>query len=112
MPDATVDQPKAPSAPRPDVKPIPEAATPKPGPETPKVDAKLYPVGIVSALGAEVEGAEREVPKGDPPPMPVNSELKVVGKPTPRLDGRWKVTGAAKYTADVHPPGMLFGRML
>src|SRR5437763_3329432 len=112
MPDATIDQPKPPSAPRPDVKPIPEAATPKPGPEIAKIDAKQYPVGIVSEAGADIEGAERTVPEGEPPPLPVNGELKVIGKPTARIDGRWKVTGAAKYTADVNPPGMLFGRML
>jgi xanthine dehydrogenase YagR molybdenum-binding subunit len=76
------------------------------------MDPNLYPVGIVSVMGAEVEGAKREVPEGEPPPLPVNAELKVIGKPTPRLDGRLKVTGAAKYTADVNPPGMLFGRML
>jgi xanthine dehydrogenase YagR molybdenum-binding subunit len=35
-----------------------------------------------------------------------------VGKRTPRVDGRLKVTGAAKYTADVRLPGMLFARMV
>src|SRR5439155_6829833 len=69
-------------------------------------------VGIVSEAGSQIETAERQAPDGEPPPLPVNGELKVIGKPTPRLDGRWKVTGAAKYTADVNPPGMLFGRML
>ena len=36
----------------------------------------------------------------------------VIGKPTTRLDGRLKVTGAARYTADINLPGMLYGRML
>ena len=36
---------------------------------------------------------------------PVNAKLAVVGKPTPRLDGALKVTGAARYTADVRLPG-------
>src|SRR5205823_8608861 len=45
-------------------------------------------------------------------PLPINEKLKVIGKPTTRLDGRLKVTGAAKYTADVNPPGMLFARMV
>jgi xanthine dehydrogenase YagR molybdenum-binding subunit len=40
----------------------------------------------------------------------VNKDLAVVGKPTPRIDGRLKVTGAAKYTADVQLPGMLWAR--
>src|SRR5437870_7275227 len=29
-----------------------------------------------------------------------------------RVDGNAKVTGAAKYTYDVRPPGMLFGMIL
>jgi xanthine dehydrogenase YagR molybdenum-binding subunit len=69
----------------------------------------LYPLGIP---GEEITKAERKVPDTEPPAWPVNEELKVVGKPTPRLDGRAKVTGAAKYTADVNPAGMLFGKML
>ena len=48
----------------------------------------------------------------EPPPLPPNGELKTVGKPTPRLDGRLKVTGAAKYTADIKLPGMLYGVMI
>src|SRR5205814_787917 len=80
--------------------------------QIPKIDEKLYPVGIVSSAGAELEGGEREVPDGEPPPLPVNAQLKWIGKPTTRLDGRAKVTGAAKYTADVNLPGMLFARML
>src|SRR5437762_11156022 len=103
------------AAPQPDKKPIPEAAAAKAGgaeQQVPKIDEKLYPVGIVSSAGAELEGGEREVPEGEPPPLPVNAQLKWIGKPTTRLDGRAKVTGAAKYTADVNPPGMLFARML
>src|SRR5437870_8824498 len=70
---------------------------------------RMYPVGIP---GDELEQAERMVPQDEPPPLPVNEKLKVIGKPTTRLDGRSKVTGAAKYTADVNPPGMLFARMV
>lgn len=68
-----------------------------------------YPVGIP---GVNLEEAERNAPAGDPPPLPINEKLKVIGKPTPRLDGRLKVTGAAKYTADINLPGMLYGKML
>lgn len=67
------------------------------------------PVGI---YGVEIAMVEREVPADEPPPWPVNAELSVVGKSTTRLDGRLKVTGAAKYTADVQLPGMLYGHML
>src|SRR5260221_7650808 len=36
----------------------------------------------------------------------------VLGKPTPRLDGVEKVTGAAKYSYDVQPEGWLYGMIL
>ncbi len=32
----------------------------------------------------------------------------IVGQPVKRVDGRLKVTGAARYTADQHPPGMVY----
>jgi xanthine dehydrogenase molybdenum-binding subunit len=35
----------------------------------------------------------------------------VVGKRVPRVDALEKATGAAKYTADIHLPGMLFGKI-
>ncbi|TAK10445.1 xanthine dehydrogenase family protein molybdopterin-binding subunit [bacterium] len=37
---------------------------------------------------------------------------KVVGNPTPRVEGQDKVTGRAKYAADITLPGMLWGRVL
>src|SRR5947199_3636086 len=70
---------------------------------------QMVPVGIV---GVSVQEVEREVPPAEPPAWPVNEKLSVVGKPTPRIDGRQKVTGAAKYTADMNLPGMLFARMI
>lgn len=39
-------------------------------------------------------------------------EYKVVGKSYPRIDGREKVTGRAKYGADYSVPGMLHGKLL
>src|SRR5262249_22586929 len=74
----------------------------------PKENPK-YPVGIP---GVKMEEVERQVPEGEPPPLPINEKLNVIGKPTPRIDGKLKVTGAAKYTADVNLPGMLYGKML
>jgi CO/xanthine dehydrogenase Mo-binding subunit len=38
--------------------------------------------------------------------------LKVVGRPTPRVEGREKVAGSTVYTADVQLPGMLWGKCL
>jgi len=55
---------------------------------------------------------KREVPKGEPPAWPINDELSVVGKRVKRIDGYAKVTGSAKYTADIRLPGMLYGKML
>ena len=68
-----------------------------------------FPVGIA---GVSIAQAERTVGPGEPPVLAINEKLTVIGKPTPRLDGRAKVTGAAKYSADVKLPGMLYARMI
>lgn len=39
-------------------------------------------------------------------------EYSVIGKRIPRIDGRVKVTGEAKYAADYEMPGMLWCKML
>lgn len=67
------------------------------------------PSGIA---GAGLGDVERTVPSDEPPPLAPNAKLAVLGRPTPRIDGRAKVTGAARYTADVRLPGMLFARMV
>ena len=40
------------------------------------------------------------------------SESRLIGKRVPRLSGKDKVTGKAKYTFDINRPGMLYGRIL
>ena len=45
-------------------------------------------------------------------PDEVNTEFKWVGKRNPRPDGADKVTGRAKYGADLYLPGMLTGKIL
>ena len=40
------------------------------------------------------------------------SQKKVVGNPTPRVEGEHKVTGKAIYAVDVTLPGMLWGKVL
>lgn len=65
------------------------------------------PVG----LNGNFTEVEREVPRDEPPALPVNSELNLVGKSTKRIDARLKVTGAARYTADIQLAGMLYGRL-
>jgi xanthine dehydrogenase YagR molybdenum-binding subunit len=72
------------------------------------VTVKL-PQGIAGDALGEVE---RTIPADEPPPLATNDKLSKIGKPTPRVDGRLKVTGAAKYTSDVRLPGMLFARMV
>ena len=59
----------------------------------------------------EIEGRIHEetvVVEGDEPtPWEEGREFKVVGKPENRVDGRERVTGAARYTYDVQLAGML-----
>jgi CO/xanthine dehydrogenase Mo-binding subunit len=64
------------------------------------------------AANARLSEVTRSVPADAPPPLPANSELRVIGKPATRIDGRMKVTGQAKYTADVQLPGMLYAAMV
>ena len=94
--------------------PVPKAAAEQAKESIAKEPAKTtrqvrLPAGIT---GAKVTEVEREIPLDEPPPLPLNAELSVIGRPTPRVDGRLKVTGAARYTADVRLPGMLFARLI
>lgn len=41
-----------------------------------------------------------------------NKDYAVIGKSVPKIDGREKVTGAAKYTGDLNFPNMLYGKIL
>ncbi len=40
------------------------------------------------------------------------SESRLIGKRIPRLSGKDKVTGKAKYSFDINRPGLLYGRIL
>lgn len=40
------------------------------------------------------------------------SEFKIIGKSVTRRDGEEKVTGKAKYTGDIHIPGMMYAKIL
>ncbi|HTP75006.1 MAG TPA: xanthine dehydrogenase family protein molybdopterin-binding subunit [Burkholderiaceae bacterium] len=68
-----------------------------------------WPSGIASVGLGRVT---REVGADEPPPLPPNAELSVIGRSVPRWNGRAKVTGATRYTVDVVLPGMLHGRIL
>ena len=68
-----------------------------------------FPVGVP---GETLTTVEREIPADEPPTLPVNDKLKVIGKSVPRIDAKYKVTGKAKFTADVQLPDMIHGKML
>jgi xanthine dehydrogenase YagR molybdenum-binding subunit len=64
----------------------------------------------------EIEGTVHEetvvVDRDEPEAWEPGRQFGVVGKPLDRVDGRERVTGAAKYTYDIHPPGMLYAAVL
>jgi len=62
--------------------------------------------------GTNLTEVEREVPVTEPSAWPVNEKLKHVGKPVKRYDALAKVTGKAKFTADIQLPGMLYAKFL
>src|SRR5579864_2198009 len=43
---------------------------------------------------------------------PAAEQRSLIGKRISRVDGPDKVSGRAKYTYDVHPQGMLFGKVV
>ena len=73
------------------------------------------PVRIITTH-LEFEGQVQEtrvVMEGEEPPVwGPDAQLRVVGQPTPRVDGRERVSGRAEYTSDVTLPGMLIARCL
>src|SRR5437868_3032194 len=64
----------------------------------------------------EVEGREEtkvvELPSRNPAPWTDDADLRVVGQRVTRMDAVEKVTGDARYTADVQLPGMLYAALL
>jgi nicotinate dehydrogenase subunit B len=63
-------------------------------------------------LGELVRGLRRVelVPRSTSPRPP--AEWRRAGHPTGNLGAEEVVTGTRKYTSDLHPPGMLYGRVL
>ncbi len=80
-----------------------------PGPNLQAERRMKVAVGIPGVSLGEIE---RTVPFDEPPALPPNEKLQVIGKRARRLDAELKVTGEARYTADVQLPGMLYGRIL
>lgn len=58
--------------------------------------------------GVELELIEEE----DVASWSATTPMSVVGKPHPRLEGREKVSGRARYASDVRLPGQLYARVL
>src|SRR5256885_7817561 len=79
-----------------------------------QIHAATLRAGIPGAVDPQDQMADvkRLVPTDEASPLPLNSDLKVVGKRITRLDGAQKTTGRARYTADVYLPGMLYGKMV
>jgi xanthine dehydrogenase YagR molybdenum-binding subunit len=68
-----------------------------------------FPYGIASVSLGQIE---RQVPLDEPPPLPPNADLRIIGKATKRQNGAAKVTGAIRYTVDIALPGMLHAKIL
>ena len=75
------------------------------------VDKKTVtmPVGVP---GYTLKDESREIPITEPPVWPINKDLKYVGHSVERWDGQAKVTGRARYTADIQLPGMLYAKFV
>jgi xanthine dehydrogenase YagR molybdenum-binding subunit len=71
--------------------------------------SQKHPVGIAGVSASEIE---RQVGADEASPLPPNAKLRCIGRSTPRINGRAKVTGQAAYTVDVRLPGMLHARIL
>ncbi len=84
-----------------------------PVPRKPKSAAK--PGGFVQTT-VEIEGRTEtrivEVPAFEPEPWGNDAELGIVGARVPRMDAAERVTGRARYTADIARPGMLHAVIL
>ena len=69
----------------------------------------MMPVGVP---GYTLREEPRRVPSTEPPVLPVNKDLKYIGKPTSRWDAHAMVSGSARYTADIQLPGMLYAKFV
>ena len=61
---------------------------------------------------AYLETAKGNKPQGKESPAPAPAEFKLIGQPTPRVDGKLVVTGRATYTHDIFFKDMLYAKIL
>jgi xanthine dehydrogenase YagR molybdenum-binding subunit len=61
---------------------------------------------------AYLETARGARPQGKESPAAAPPEFKIIGRPTPRVDGKLVVTGRARYTHDVYFKDMLYAKIL
>ena len=85
------------------------------------LDQLLVENGVVQVKGNSekrisynelVNGKQVVKTVSEKPPLKKPSEFKVLGKSVKRHDGESKVTGDAKFTADIQLPGMLYAYIL
>ena len=76
----------------------------------PEVPTVTYTVKAGHASNPQT--LEVHAAQGDLKPWDLDSKLRVVKGRQPRLDGKYKVTGRAKYTFDISMPGLLWGKMI
>src|SRR5579862_9006623 len=77
--------------------------------DSPETKTVSMPVGVP---GFTLREEERTVPVSEPPVLPVNKDLQFIGQSIERWDGHLKVSGKARYTADVQLPGMLYAKFV
>lgn len=78
----------------------------------PDTTPKTKKIKVPKVVNGETQMVEVEVADNDGPQWGDRSQMTVLNKHIPRLDGPDKVTGRAKYSHDIRLPGMLYGRIL
>ena len=82
----------------------------------PKKQKSESPKGRFVVTTVEVEGRSEqrivELPAFDPAPWTDDTALGIVGTSVPRVDATEKVTGRARYTADIVRPGQLYAALV
>jgi xanthine dehydrogenase YagR molybdenum-binding subunit len=63
-------------------------------------------------FGGDFQVKEIVVAPGDPVPWDPSRKYSILGSRVPRVDGKAKATGEAKYSIDMRLPGMLYARIL